>query len=403
MNRSIIAFLIICVTLSAHAQPVDRRVVHNDPATYRSLTSVHVGAGSMGFTQLIGRDDLNANFLYLHAGTIEGKSGIGHHFHHSIEEMYVLLSGEAEFTINGRTSTLTAPVVVPCKLGDSHAIYNKSTEPVKWLNFAVSNVKGRGDAFDLGDDRVGASPDPVPVFVSGQLDKSRLSAERHPFAGNGLLYTRVLGPEIFRTNWDHVDYLVIPAGKATQTIRVASVEEVVYVIAGKGNLEVNGETMSLGRDDAFSVLTGDNYSLANNGKEQLELLMIGIAIGDKQAKNTSPDQKTAIALQMDFVVPEKNRTAFEEMYSSIYVPAMVVQKGYLESKLLRLFPETVGNEIDAEPTPYNYSIQIYFDTEQSRRNWVASDQHKIAWPAAEKLATKYRWRGYDVIGEDSRK
>ena len=68
----------------------------------------------MGFTQLIGRDALSTNFLYLHAGVINAKGGIGHHFHHSIEEMYVILNGEAEFTINGRTSRLKLASVACC-------------------------------------------------------------------------------------------------------------------------------------------------------------------------------------------------------------------------------------------------------------------------------------------------
>src|SRR5687768_17828249 len=103
MKRLFTLFLAFII-FNATAQPVKTRVVPNDPAKYKELTAVHAGAGKMGFTQLIGRTDLSTNFLYLHAGAIEGKSGIGHHFHHNIEEMYVILNGEAEFTINGRTS-----------------------------------------------------------------------------------------------------------------------------------------------------------------------------------------------------------------------------------------------------------------------------------------------------------
>ena len=66
------------------------------------------------------------------------------------------------------------------------------------------------------------------------------------------------------------------------------------------------------------------------------------------------------------------------MFHSIYVPAMTVQKGYLWSKLLCLFPEDVSKAIEAEPTEYNYQVQISFDTEENRRRWVASDQHNIA-------------------------
>jgi hypothetical protein len=81
---------------------------------------------------------------------------------------------------------------------------------------------------------------------------------------------------------------------------------------------------------------------------------------------------------------------------------MTVQRGYLGSKLLRLFPADIAKTIEAEPTTYNYQIQISFDTEENRKRWVASDQHQIAWPAATKLAKEYKWRGYDVMGDDDK-
>jgi antibiotic biosynthesis monooxygenase (ABM) superfamily enzyme len=107
-----------------------------------------------------------------------------------------------------------------------------------------------------------------------------------------------------------------------------------------------------------------------------------------------------MVLQMDFIVPRENMDAFEKMYYSIYVPAMTVQQGYLGSKLLRLFPDNVAKEIQAESTDYNYQIQISFDTEENRRKWVKSAQHDIAWPAASGLAKAFKWKGYDVMGDD---
>jgi antibiotic biosynthesis monooxygenase (ABM) superfamily enzyme len=82
---------------------------------------------------------------------------------------------------------------------------------------------------------------------------------------------------------------------------------------------------------------------------------------------------------------------------------MTVQKGYLGAKLLRLFPDEMAKAIEAESTAYNYQIQISFDTEENRKRWVASEQHQIACPAAAKLAKSYKWRGYDVKGDDDLK
>ena len=402
--NSLLVTLAVSISLSASSQTLSKRVIHNDPSKYRELSAVHAGAGKMGFTQLIGRTELSTNFLYLHAGSIQAKSGIGHHFHHTIEEMFVILDGEAEFTINGRTSKIKAPALVPCKMGNSHGIYNPGNTPIRWMNFAVSTTKGRGDAFDLGDNRVGAALDPIPQFVSGQLKKDLLKTNNNTYPGNGILYRRILGPDVFSTSWDHVDYVIIPAGSTTGPRLLEGIEEVYYVIKGSGIITAGSETAAITADDSFYGLLGEQFNLANNGKEDLELLVIGIA-ASKQQKN--PDnlkplaKPKAILLQMDFVVPKENSEAFEKMYHSIYVPAMTVQKGYVGSKLLRIFPENISKEIQAEPTTYNYSIQISFATEEDRRKWVASPQHQIAWPAAAGLVKEYKWRGFDVMGDDN--
>jgi mannose-6-phosphate isomerase-like protein (cupin superfamily)/heme-degrading monooxygenase HmoA len=403
--KQLSAILLMIQAVMATAQPVKDRIVHNDPAKYRTLTAVHAGAGQMAFTQLIGRSELATNFLYLHSGVINAKSGIGHHFHHTIEEMYVLLNGEAEFTINGRTSKIKAPAIVPCKMGDAHAIYNSSKEPVRWLNFAVSKTKGRVDNFDLNDTRVGATIDPVPVFVSGRLEQNNLKPLKAAAGGNSILYRRVFGPDIFNTDWDHVDHLIIAADSTTGPRQLEGIEEVYYVIKGTGILSINNEKAGIKADDAFYGKLGEKITLAGDSKEGLELLVIGVAASKEKKLNIAKPllKPKAIALQMDFIVSKENAEAFEKMYYSIYVPAMTVQQGYLSSKLLRLFSDDVAKTIQAEPTTYNYQIQISFDTEENRRKWVASEQHKIAWPGASVLAKEFKWRGYDVMGDDDQR
>ena len=399
--RKLFTLALAGFTICATAQPIQERIKTNDPAKYRELTGVHAGAGKMGFTQLIGSRDLATNFLYLHSGKIAPKSGIGHHFHHTIEEMYVILNGEAEFTVDGRTSTIKAPAVVPCKMGDSHGIYNASNESIQWLNFAVSNEKGGRDNFDLDDDRVGAKLDPKPVFVSARLEKDKLK-ENPAYEGDGIRHRRLLGPAVFRTDWNYVDHLAIPSGSALTPRQLLGTEEVYYVVEGQGTVTIAGEKGNINKDDAFYGKLGEQISLSNTGSGELQLLVIGISAPDKKGWEVGKplQQPKSIVLQMDFVVPKEKGPEFEKMYYSIYVPAMTVQDGYLSSKVLRMFPENISKEIQAEPTTYNYQIQIEFDSEENRRKWVASEQHKLAWPAAAAIATEYKWRGYDVMGDD---
>jgi len=402
MKQLLILFLAIMMAASVCAQATKERIIHNDPAKYKELSAVHDGAGKMGFTQLIGRSELSTNFLYLHSGSIDPKSGIGHHFHHSIEEMYVILNGEAEFTVNGRTSKIKAPAIVPCKMGDAHGVFNPTGESLRWLNFAVSLDKGRSDAFDLGDTREGAELDPVPVFVSGQLTKDMAKPNERLYSGEGVLSRRVLGSEVFSTSWDHVDHLIIPAGSSTKEKQLLGYEEVYYVINGAGSVSIDNDRANFVSDDAFYAKLGETTTISNNGNEDLEILVIGIAVSKEKMLSIAKPlvEPKAMVLQMDFVVPEENAEAFEKMYYAIYVPAMTVQQGYVDSKLLRLYPDDLSKEIEGEPTQFNYQIEISFVTEADRRKWVASEQHKIAWPAATSLSTEYKWRGYDVMGDD---
>jgi mannose-6-phosphate isomerase-like protein (cupin superfamily) len=401
--RQAILLLLTMTALHSPSQTLGKRVVHNDPAKYRQLSAVHAGAGQMKFAGLLGSQSLTTNFLYLHAGEIPDKAGIGQHFHHTIEEMYVIFDGEAEFTVNGHTSKIKGPAVVPCKLGDAHGIYNSSGKTLRWLNFAVSNTKGRGDNFDLDDNRVGAALEPIPQFVSGHLKRESLRPNNTTYAGNGILYRRLLGPDVFATAWDHVDHVIIPAG-SNATRQLEGLEEVYYVVKGSGTITIGADASPVKTDDAFYGSLGETVKISNEGKDDLELLVIGISTSrQKDPARLKPLAKPkAMALQMDFVVTKENAEAFEQMYTSVYVPAMTVQQGYIESKLLRLFPENIEKEIEGEVSNYNYQMQISFDTEENRRKWVASKEHmQTAWPAASKLAQSYKWRGYDVMGDDN--
>jgi mannose-6-phosphate isomerase-like protein (cupin superfamily) len=318
--------------------------------------------------------------------------------------MYVLLDGEAEFTINGRTSKIKAPAIVPCKMGDAHAIYNTSKDTVRWLNFAVSKTKGRADNFDLGDTRVGAALDPIPVFVSGRLDQNNLrTVKPSAAAGNSMQYRRVFGPDVFSTDWDHVDHMVIGADSTTGARQLAGIEEVYYVIKGSGMVSIDNETASVKADDSFYGKLGEKITLSGNKNGGLELLVIGIAPSKEKGLSIAKPllKPKAMLLQMDFIVPKENAEAFEKMYYSIYVPALLVQQGYVSSKLLRLFPDAAAKQIQAEPSSFNYQIQLSFDTEENRMKWVKSKQHEIAWPAASGLSREFKWRGYDVMGDDN--
>lgn len=257
-----------------------QRIQRTDPSKYRQLTAVHAGAGNMAFAGLLARGAVTPHFNFLHRGEIPARSGIGHHFHNTAEEMFVILGGEAQFTVDGRTSVVKGPAAVVCKQGHSHAIYNHSTEPLQWMNWQVGATPNISDAFDLNDARVGVPLDPVPVFMTGRLDRALL----RPAADMpGVTTRRVFAPQVFTTPWAYVDHVVMAPGTTTPAKPHDAVGEAYYVIAGSGRVTVGADTAPIGAGDAIPVRLGETSALTNAGNEPLELLVIGVA-KDLEAK-----------------------------------------------------------------------------------------------------------------------
>ena len=263
-----------------------QRIVHTDPATYRPSAAVHGGAGTMSFTALLNRGAITPEFNFLHRGVIPAGAGIGHHFHNVVEEMFVILDGEAQFTIDGRTATVKGPAGVICRTGHAHAIYNAGPGPVQWMNLNVSLVPGVYDNFDLGDTRVGATLDAIPTFMVMRLDPALLRPAgargrgAPPADPKAVLSRRVLGPAVFSTTWSYIDHVVVPPGTATPDLAHNGIAEAYYVLAGDGLLTVSGtasEKTPIHRGDAIPVRIGESTQFANTGTGPLELFVMGVA------------------------------------------------------------------------------------------------------------------------------
>ena len=277
-KRLLFAVSLLAALPLAAREPLEKRIAHTEPSKFKAIKGVHKGAGELHYQALFGSEDFSTNLIFLHRGIIPPKGGIGHHFHNQMEEMFVIFTGEAQFTIDGRTSVLQAPAGAPCRMGRSHAIYNPSDKPVEWMNIAIGSTKGKYDAFDLGDDRVGMAIDPKPVFVNMQLDKALLKPVAGMYGGKGTVrYRRALPPEVFFANWSYVDHLVIPAGSSAGRKMHEGVEEFYYVMNGDGTAKINAESAAIHKGDAVPVLLNDVHSFENSGNGDLELMIVGIA------------------------------------------------------------------------------------------------------------------------------
>jgi mannose-6-phosphate isomerase-like protein (cupin superfamily) len=266
---------------------LSQRIVHADPSRFRPSPAVHGGAGTMSFTALLNRGAVTPEFNFLHRGVIPAGAGIGHHFHNVVEEMFLILDGEAQFTIDGRTATVKGPAGVLCRTGHSHAIYNPGPAPVQWMNLNVSLIAGVYDNFDLGDTRVGATLDPIPTFMTMRLDASLLRAPGARGRGaapapdaKAILSRRVLGPAVFSTTWAYVDHVMVPPGATTPELSHDSVGEAYYVLGGEGTISVKGAaagTAPVRVGDAIPIRLAEVSQFTNTGSVPLELFVMGVA------------------------------------------------------------------------------------------------------------------------------
>ena len=136
---------------------------------------------------LVEGSTFHTNLLFIHRGVLSPHSGIGHHIHRHMEEMYVIFDNKARFTINGHTAELGAGAMVPCLMGNTHGIYNPTDRDTQFMNIAVASVKGQYDAEDLHDDLVNAKLDAEPPFAVRWIDRNLLKPGSKVHEGKGTL------------------------------------------------------------------------------------------------------------------------------------------------------------------------------------------------------------------------
>jgi mannose-6-phosphate isomerase-like protein (cupin superfamily) len=276
MSKFLLFSLVLTLPLFAR-DPLAQRIGHTDPSKYTRSRS-HNSAGDMACELLVPPTSMDVNLNFMHRCEIMPGGGVGHHFHNTNEEMFVIFDGEAEFTIDGRTSVLKGTVGAPCRMGHSHAIYNPSDHPVEFMNINVSSIKGHYDAFNLDDARTDVKQkDPIPTFMTMRIDKALLRPIQNYRGGKGTVqYRRALDADVFLTNWAYMDHLLIPSGATEGLHRHASVEEIYYVLNGDGQVTVDGETATIQKGDAVPIRFNEAHSFAG-GSNGLELMIMGIS------------------------------------------------------------------------------------------------------------------------------
>ncbi len=247
---------------------------HTDPSKYRGISNAHGGAGTIPFMELLNHEVFDTNFLFVHRAELPPKTGIGEHIHRDMEEMYFIFNGTAQFTVNGRTAELAGGCCVLCPKGGSHGIYNHTDETLQWLNVAVSMEKGKGDSIDYKDDLTNKKVESPAPFLWTPIDRSLQKPAAHAHGGKGSIpFKRLWANDSFQTDWDFVDHCVLPPDTSIGYHQHNAIEEIYYLVSGRGRMTVNDHTFDVGPGDAVPCTLHDSHGLYNNGREDIVLIV----------------------------------------------------------------------------------------------------------------------------------
>ncbi|MCD6308572.1 MAG: cupin domain-containing protein [Candidatus Latescibacteria bacterium] len=255
-------------------------IARTDPVNYREVPHCHGGVGTIETQTLYDSDTFRTKLLFVRTGVLPPKTSIGEHLNRGCEEMYFVLDGPAQFTVDDRTAELPARTTVLSPLRSSCGLYNPNDTPVRFLNLAVSTEKGKSSFVDYGDDLADRRVESPAPFRWTQFDRSLLHPANNAHRGRGaIMFRRVWYDENFETDWYFIDHCVLPPDTSIGYHQHNTIEEVYYVIEGTGRFTVNDTTSDVRPGDALPCRLHDSHGLYNNSDKPLEILVFSVADG----------------------------------------------------------------------------------------------------------------------------
>jgi len=112
--------------------------------------------------------------------------------------------------------------------------------------------------------------------------------------------------------------------------------------------------------------------------------MLAAGAGAAGALATPPG--TPIQLHVDLAVDPAREKEMLHNFVTIFRPEAVKHPGYMDVKMLKLRTALMGSA----PPGVNYRFSLTYQSEELRKEWVASPEHQRVWPTIENtLSSKH--------------
>lgn len=246
-----------------------------DPDHFSVSEKCHQGVGSFRYTTITDGFTFGTNLIFINNGVLMPHSSIGEHLHRKMEEIFISFDGPARFALNGRTAELPAGAMVVCNVGSYHGVYNPSDRPIKFMVVGVSLRDHEYDSLEFGNDLVQTKVESPAPFAWAQIDRSLLHPAPRAHGGAGeVLFRRIWEHDSFRTNWGFIDHCLLKPGTSIGYHRHDGMEEVYYVMSGRGRATVNDRTFEVRAGDAIPCTLHGSHGIFNNTGEDMEILVV---------------------------------------------------------------------------------------------------------------------------------
>lgn len=119
--------------------------IHAKDAPVKTFTDCHGGSGSLQCIELLADyRKKGAGIKFVHDDLLEPGASIGEHTHRGDEEVYIILEGQGEATVNGEKVRVVPGDLILTRHGEGHGLRNDGEQPLR-LIVVCANL-GEADA-----------------------------------------------------------------------------------------------------------------------------------------------------------------------------------------------------------------------------------------------------------------
>jgi mannose-6-phosphate isomerase-like protein (cupin superfamily) len=240
-------------------------VIFNDASGLGEIDHLVGGTGSCRWKTIINGMHLPGAWNVVEYVVVPPGASCGEHRHTETEEIYYILAGTAEMSIDGRRVAVQAGDLITSPIGTVHGIANHGEADVRFFVVEVFPAHGA----------------PAQVQRIGVHEQLRPTAGYRGYQGDDLRITQVNLSWHFTGPWRTFSEIEIPPEEAIGPYQLArGTAEVLFVVDGDADVTVGSQVRKGGHGLCVGAALGSTVTVRNRSDRQpLRLISTEVRAG----------------------------------------------------------------------------------------------------------------------------